>query len=69
MKIEIDSETADVLVLAVLKDSYEYLNKDIEELCKKRSLKDYEAQDLGHFIKFRNSMSDVIEYYGGFLDD
>ena len=66
-KVEIDSETADRIVVCSLKDSIEYLKKDIKELRSKKSLKDHEKEQLAdNFIEL-DAMEKVFDYYGGNL--
>jgi hypothetical protein len=69
MNIEITDETGDLIALTVLKDTYKYLNEDIEVLTNTEKLEPHEHEDLEDFIKYRNAMYDVIEYYGGFSND
>ena len=66
-KIEIDGETADRIVVCSLKDSIEYLKKEIKTLKKKKNLDDWEKEQLADSVIELDAMEKVFDYYGGNL--
>ena len=67
MKVEIDSDTADGIVRASVKQTIEYLRKDIAVLRKVKKADDYQKRDLSDQIRALDAMEEVFDYYGGNL--
>ena len=67
MNVEIDPETADGIVRASLKQTIQYLRKDISKYKRKKKLQDYEKRGLAEFIVSLDAMEKVFDYYGGNL--
>ena len=67
MKIELDDETVERIVCATIKEHMKYAKKNIKDLKKKSSLKDFEAEDLGHNEKMLAAFQEVYGYFGGDL--
>lgn len=67
MKVEIDSDTADGIVRASVKQTIEYLRKDIAVLRKVKKAEDYQKRDLADQIRALDAMEEVFDYYGGNL--
>ena len=67
MKVEIDSDTADGIVRASVKQTIEYLRKDIAVLRKVKKAEDYQKRDLADQIRTLDAMEEVFDYYGGNL--
>jgi hypothetical protein len=65
MKLEIDDELSDKIVLAVLKKHMKYLKSDIKTLKANKNRKPYEDQDLLDHEKTLDSMIDVYRFFGG----
>lgn len=66
-KVYIDSDTADGIVVASLKDSINYLKIDIKRLRSKKKLEKYEKEDLADFILNLDAMEKVFDFFGGNL--
>ena len=67
MKMEIDSDTADRIVICALTDSMANLKEDIARLKCKKKLKDHEKKDLADCVHNLNAMEAVYDYFGGNL--
>jgi hypothetical protein len=67
MNVEIDPETADGIVVASVKQTIEYLRKDIAVLRKVKKAEDYQKRDLADQIRTLDAMEEVFDYYGGNL--
>ena len=67
MNVEIDPETADGIVRASVKQTIEYLRKDIAVLKKVKKAEDYQKRDLAEQIRTLDAMEEVFDYYGGNL--
>jgi len=67
MNVEIDPETADGIVRASVKQTIEYLRKDIAALKKVKKAEDYQKRDLAEQIRTLDAMEEVFDYYGGNL--
>lgn len=65
MRLDLDDEVTDAIVLATLKEHRKYANKNVKDLKKKKKLESYQEQDLGHNIRLAASLDDVIRYFGG----
>ena len=65
MNVEIDPETADGIVRASVKQTIEYLRKDIAVLKKVKKAEDYQKRDLAEQIRTLDAMEEVFDYYGG----
>lgn len=67
MKVEIDSDTADGITRASLKQSIEYLREDIAVLKNVRKPGYYQKHELGELIITLDAMEKTFDYYGGNL--
>ena len=67
MNVEIDPETADGIVRSSVKQTIEYLRKDIAVLTKVKKAEDYQKRDLAEQIRTLDAMEEVFDYYGGNL--
>jgi hypothetical protein len=69
MKVEIDSDTADGITRASLKQSIAYLREDIAKLKKKKKSKIeyYQHHELGELIILLDAIEKTFDYYGGNL--
>ena len=65
MNIDIDSDVIDGIVVLSLKMHIGLLNKEINRLRRKRSLKSHELEDLNDCLKSLESLLEVYDYYGG----
>lgn len=61
--IGIDADTADQLVLSILKDTYDGLQSEIDELSTRRRLRAHEEQDLKDALYMLRSLQHVIRYF------
>lgn len=71
MKIEVNSDWVDQLVILSIEDSIKNLKREIQRMKKgfsgKRSIKDYEKADLANCILQLEHLKHTHEYYGGNL--
>ena len=67
MNIEIDPETADGIVRASVKQTIEYLRKDIAVLRKVKKAEYYQKHELREQIRTLDAMEELFDYYGGYL--
>lgn len=68
MKLEIDGDTADHIVVCSLKESIRHIKKSMKAYRKdlRKDGKDNHAKlELGECIRFLDAMETVYEYYGG----
>jgi hypothetical protein len=61
--IGIDADTADQLVLTILKETYEGIQSEIDELSSKRRLRPHEEQDLKDSLHNLHCLEGVIRYF------
>ena len=66
-KVEIDGDTADRIVVCSLKDTMQYLKKDIVKLKKNKKLTNYQKEELADMVMCLHHIKAVYEYYGGHL--
>lgn len=64
MKIELDDEVTDAIVVATLREHLKYAKKNIKDLRKMKKLETYQAEDLGNNVKLVDSIEDVLHYFG-----
>lgn len=62
-KIEISSETAEALIKDILVEDYRHLRACIERDGDKKDLSKAQEEDLLSWIKYRNALSVLLEYY------
>ncbi len=62
-KIEITDETADALFRDVLVQDYKRLVQDILASSSKLSLEKHEQEDLAEWIRYRDAIKVMMEYY------
>lgn len=61
--IGIDADSADRLVLTILKDTYEGIQLEVDELSSKRRLRPHEEQDLKDSLHNLRCLEGVIRYF------
>lgn len=65
MKIKIDDDMADKIVIARLSESARYIKIDIDSLISKVELQPHQREDLKTHIEDLAALNRVLEYYGG----
>ena len=65
MKIKIDDDMADKIVIARLIESARYIKDDINNLISKGELQPYQREDLKNHISDLAALNRVLEYFGG----
>lgn len=63
MQIKISSETADSLVVDILRNTYEGLTENNIELLAKKSLEKYEEEDLKNNAEMLLHLEKVLRYF------
>jgi len=66
MKLEIDDEVVDNLVVSSLTESIEIIEKDIKRLSKMKKLKPHEQQDLEDHLSYIEALKKTRYYFGGY---
>ncbi len=61
--IGIDADSADQLVLTILKETYEGIQDEVDELSRKRRLAAHEEQDLKDSLYNLRCLQQVIHYF------
>lgn len=61
--IGIDADTADQLVVTILKETYEGIQDEVDELSRKRRLAAHEEQDLKDSLYNLRCLQQVIRYF------
>lgn len=64
MKIKIDDEMVDKLVIASLKDAYKSMSMDIKQMQAKKKLPKYLAEDLAYNLDMVTHIRAVLSFYG-----
>lgn len=64
-KLELDYDVADGITLLNLKDSYDCMSKETQELRSMDDIPDYKMQDLIYNERMLRHLKHVIRYYGG----
>ena len=67
MKLELDDDVTDAIVLATLKEHMKCAKANIKTLKKKKNLQPYQQQDLGYNVHLLEAMEVVNKYFGGDL--
>jgi len=67
MKMEIDGDTADRIVICSLADSMANLKEDIAQLKRKKKLMAYEKETMADCVHNLHAMELVYDYFGGNL--
>jgi hypothetical protein len=67
MNIEIGDEIADKIVLINLKDSIDYIKKDIKNLKRNNKREKYQDEDLSDEQELLPHLEAVYDYFGGNL--
>lgn len=62
--LNLDGDTADKLVVSILKDHKEICNEIVTKLKKRTDLKDYEKIDLADYIQISEALEVVLKYFG-----
>lgn len=65
IKLEIDDEIADAIVVASIKESLDCLDEHISDLKGKKKLEKYEIEDLGEAVLDFTALKRAHFYYGG----
>ncbi len=61
--IGIDADVADQLVLTILKETYEGIQDEVDELSRKRRLAAHEEQDLKDSLYNLRCLQQIIHYF------
>ncbi len=61
--IGIDADTADQLVVTILKETYEGIQDEVDELSRKRRLAAHEEEDLKDSLYNLRCLQQVIRYF------
>jgi hypothetical protein len=64
MRLELDDEVTDAIVVATLKEHIKYAKDTVKKLKKKKKLEQYEQQDLGYNVHLLEAMETVNRYFG-----
>ena len=62
--LKLDGDTADKLVVSVLKDHKEICDEIITKLKSKVTLENHEKIDLVDYVKTVEAMEEVLKYFG-----
>ena len=63
-KFYIPWDAADLIVIENLREQYEFLVKENEEIEALDDIPDYKAEDLGYNIKVLKALRTVLKHYG-----
>lgn len=63
-KFFISWEAADLIAVENLREQYEFLVKENEEIEALDDIPDYKAEDLGYNIKVLKALRTVLKHYG-----
>lgn len=63
MKIELDDDVVDNIVLSVLKKDYRRLCDEITDLKLKQTLQPHQQEDLKHSTEYKQAIEGVLRYY------
>jgi hypothetical protein len=69
MKLEIDDETLDRLVVSALTESIGFIEKEIKSLRKIKNRKPHQQADLSDHIEYIDALKKTRYYYGGYKYD
>jgi len=61
--IEIDNETADRIVVAVMREQHNYIKQEIEIQKKISNLKEHEKEDLEYNLRYLDAVVLVYKHY------
>lgn len=61
--VEISEQTADLLVVDILRNNLEYVRRDIARLESKAELMTFEQADLDNFRDLEVSFVKIVKYY------
>ena len=67
MKLEINDEMADEIVISALRDSIASLKQSIKQLNKLQERKKYQQADLDHFKTLLPQLEATYDFFGGNL--
>lgn len=62
--LELDFETADKITVLNLKDAYNYLQTEIEEIRTLDEIPDHKAADMCYNVRMVKHIKEVLSYYG-----
>ena len=62
--LELDFETADKITVLNLKDAYNYLQIEIEEIRALDEIPDHKAADMCYNVRMVKHIKEVLSYYG-----
>jgi hypothetical protein len=66
MKLEIDDEVVDNLVVSALTDSINMVEIEIKKLSKIKKLKPYQKEDLADHLTYIDALKKTRYYFGGY---
>jgi cell division protein FtsB len=69
MKLEIDDDIVDNLVVSALTDSIETIEAEIKRLRRIKKLKTHEQQDLDDHLAYIDALKKTRYYFGGYKYD
>jgi cell division protein FtsB len=69
MKLEIDDNVMDNIVVSALSDSIEIIEKEIKRLNKMKTRKPHEQQDLDDHLAYIDALKKTRYYFGGYKYD
>jgi hypothetical protein len=61
--VALNHEQAGSLVAQVLKEDFEFISKEVNELMRKQGLKPHECEDVANNIEMRDAMKSLLRYY------
>ena len=65
MKLDVDEEILDGIIVAALSESIKDIESSIEELTKIKKRKEYQERDLGDCLIHLDALKRTRYYYGG----
>lgn len=68
MKVKIDDDIADKIVLKSIKEHIKMSESEIYQLLTTKNLQEYQKRDLKDATYYLNALAVVYEYYGGYLE-
>ena len=66
MKLEIDAEVVDNLVVSALTESIDIIEKDIKDLRKVKNRKPHQEADLSDHLEYIEALKKTRYYFGGY---
>jgi hypothetical protein len=66
MKLEIDDEALDGLIVSALTQSIGYIEKEIKDLRKVKNRKPHQQADLSDHLEYIDALKKTRYYFGGY---